>query len=578
MTSVRDDFQEAVGKFTKRLTKEEQNEFKFASLEDVLTSVEAIQAEQGKRKSMMNLTRIKRFLEAMRQYGAIIEVFLNASAILCFVWGPMKFCLMVASSWADCFDIILDAYQKLADNLPLFSEYRALFGADSRMASVLALIYEDILEFHLSALRVLKRPTWRQLFRSAWKDFESRFQRLVDDLQNHKILIQNHASVIHIQEMQRERAFVRNEFRLAEEARSQRKRLDVVTWLSAFDPILDHEAAMTARIMYPSSGRWLLQESKMKAWLDHNIGSSPLLWMNGIPGAGKTILASVIIEECQISSSKAVIYFYCNYQDVERKTFIGVARALLVQLLRLNEDLLPYFYEKCIGSGQVNLVSSELTRELLKTALQTGSTPTSIIIDGLDECDPVERKSILSFFTPIIDVEGPAGKLRALFVSQDENDIRRLLRSASILKLSDGHNRSDIEGYTKHWCTEIQRKFGLPDETIRYIKTAVQESSDGMFLFAKLVVTNLFDQLTPEKVYLELQPGTFPKGFEQAYVNSSNTLYLFSSLSLGTLESCYVLAGPPPVFCSGLAYSRGKQLSRASKVSRLKNTPKISRF
>ncbi|KAK0115664.1 hypothetical protein ONS95_000067 [Cadophora gregata] len=548
MTSVRDDFQEAVGKFTKRLTKEEQNEFKFASLEDVLTSVEAIQAEQGKRKSMMNLTRIKRFLEAMRQYGAIIEVFLNASAILCFVWGPMKFCLMVASSWADCFDIILDAYQKLADNLPLFSEYRALFGADSRMASVLALIYEDILEFHLSALRVLKRPTWRQLFRSAWKDFESRFQRLVDDLQNHKILIQNHASVIHIQEMQRERAFVRNEFRLAEEARSQRKRLDVVTWLSAFDPILDHEAAMTARIMYPSSGRWLLQESKMKAWLDHNIGSSPLLWMNGIPGAGKTILASVIIEECQISSSKAVIYFYCNYQDVERKTFIGVARALLVQLLRLNEDLLPYFYEKCIGSGQVNLVSSELTRELLKTALQTGSTPTSIIIDGLDECDPVERKSILSFFTPIIDVEGPAGKLRALFVSQDENDIRRLLRSASILKLSDGHNRSDIEGYTKHWCTEIQRKFGLPDETIRYIKTAVQESSDGMFLFAKLVVTNLFDQLTPEKVYLELQPGTFPKGFEQAY----SRIVLRTSRS----TSCFLLGARVQ---SGQATVTGKQ-------------------
>ena len=95
MGSVSDNFQQVVEKFTKRLTREEQNEFKFTSLGDVLASVGSIQAEQGKRDSMMNLTRIKRFLEAMRQYGTIVEVFLNASSLLCFIWGPMKFCLMV---------------------------------------------------------------------------------------------------------------------------------------------------------------------------------------------------------------------------------------------------------------------------------------------------------------------------------------------------------------------------------------------------------------------------------------------------------------------------------------------------
>jgi hypothetical protein len=37
-----------------------------------------------------------------------------------------------------------------------------------------------------------------------------------------------------------------------------------------------------------------------------------------------------------------------------------------------------------------------------------------------------------------------------------------------------------------------------------------------MFLFAKLVLTNLAAQLTVEKLHEELQPGTFPNGFEQA--------------------------------------------------------------
>jgi hypothetical protein len=31
----------------------------------------------------------------MDQYSKVIEVFLNASSMLCFVWGPMKFCLQV---------------------------------------------------------------------------------------------------------------------------------------------------------------------------------------------------------------------------------------------------------------------------------------------------------------------------------------------------------------------------------------------------------------------------------------------------------------------------------------------------
>jgi hypothetical protein len=37
-----------------------------------------------------------------------------------------------------------------------------------------------------------------------------------------------------------------------------------------------------------------------------------------------------------------------------------------------------------------------------------------------------------------------------------------------------------------------------------------------MFLFAKLVLTNIFAQTTLEQVSEELRPGTFPKGFEQA--------------------------------------------------------------
>lgn len=95
MATIDEAFQRALANFTARLTKEELENFKLSSLSDVQIAVQKIQDEQGRRKSMMNLTRIQGFLEGMDQYGKVIEVFLNASSLLCFIWGPMKFILQV---------------------------------------------------------------------------------------------------------------------------------------------------------------------------------------------------------------------------------------------------------------------------------------------------------------------------------------------------------------------------------------------------------------------------------------------------------------------------------------------------
>jgi hypothetical protein len=163
---------------------------------------------------------------------------------------------------------------------------------------------------------------------------------------------------------------------------------------------------------------------------------------------------------------------------VQRRSFPALTRSLLVQLLSHNDVLLPYLYDQCIGSGQVSLVSSQTCDEILRTSLKTLSK-TYVIIDGIDECDLVERKTILSFFTSLIEGANSAGNLRALFVSQDENDIRKLLRTASVLKLTDAHNKSDIESYTSQWSAKIQTKFDLPEKTTNYIKSAVCDGSDG---------------------------------------------------------------------------------------------------
>lgn len=57
----------------------------------------------------------------------------------------MKFLLQVASTWAESFDTILDAYQQIGEQIPLLQQYQALFDHSPHMQRVLEMIYTDIL-------------------------------------------------------------------------------------------------------------------------------------------------------------------------------------------------------------------------------------------------------------------------------------------------------------------------------------------------------------------------------------------------------------------------------------------------
>lgn len=86
MATCNNQFQKALERFILTLSKDEVEDFRFAKLEDVHKVIGDLQEEQGKRKTMMNMTRIASFLEAMDQFGKVIEVFLNSTKFLAFIW------------------------------------------------------------------------------------------------------------------------------------------------------------------------------------------------------------------------------------------------------------------------------------------------------------------------------------------------------------------------------------------------------------------------------------------------------------------------------------------------------------
>jgi hypothetical protein len=94
--AVEKGFQDILNKFKARLTNEELAQFQFTTLYDLNRAARKIQDEQRARSAAMHLPRIQAFLEAFKQFGEVIEVFLNSSDFVAFVWGPMKFLLQVS--------------------------------------------------------------------------------------------------------------------------------------------------------------------------------------------------------------------------------------------------------------------------------------------------------------------------------------------------------------------------------------------------------------------------------------------------------------------------------------------------
>jgi hypothetical protein len=79
-------FRKALHEFRSDLPQDDRDEFKCTTLEDLQRSILDIQAKHVSGRKSKNMTRLKPFLEAMEQYGKVIEVFLNTSEFIAFVW------------------------------------------------------------------------------------------------------------------------------------------------------------------------------------------------------------------------------------------------------------------------------------------------------------------------------------------------------------------------------------------------------------------------------------------------------------------------------------------------------------
>lgn len=146
-------------KFQKCLSKEELEVFGRTTLKDVHDSVKSIQARQEADRTMMDMTRLRVFFERMKDLTATLYTFNEDTDYTAFVWGPFKATLQSTSQDQKAFDILLDAYDRIGNAIPDLQGFQPTLASHPDLCKVLELIYQDVLEFQESALRLSTHPS-----------------------------------------------------------------------------------------------------------------------------------------------------------------------------------------------------------------------------------------------------------------------------------------------------------------------------------------------------------------------------------------------------------------------------------
>ncbi|OJJ81299.1 uncharacterized protein ASPGLDRAFT_68634 [Aspergillus glaucus CBS 516.65] len=135
------------------------------------------------------------------------------------------------------------------------------------------------------------------------------------------------------------------------------------------------------------TGQWLLESTKYQGWLKSD---KQMLFCPGIPGAGKTILTAVVINDlmmqCFTNQTIGLAYIYCNFQWKDKQKAEDLLASILKQLSQCQSSLLESVKELY---EQHKDRWTQPSLDELSTALQFVLVTYSrvfFIVDALDEC------------------------------------------------------------------------------------------------------------------------------------------------------------------------------------------------
>lgn len=224
----------------------------------------------------------------------------------------------------------------------------------------------------------------------------------------------------------------------------------ILRYFLPYNPHQNYKTSLSLR--HPRTGLWLTRRPEFQTWLDH---PDSALWLSGIPGAGKTVLAGTIIEEALRKSSEdiAVTFFFCDYKNTETQTPVNVLSALASQLAIQKEEAYGYidrYYQELHPERALERRPTVFDLQRILKDMIKSFDHVYLIVDGLDECGDNTDNVI----DGLLDVIECSDNISTAFLSRDEYNIRDRLES----DFTGVEIAAHTEDVTEYVTSEIEKR------------------------------------------------------------------------------------------------------------------------
>jgi NACHT domain len=255
-------------------------------------------------------------------------------------------------------------------------------------------------------------------------------------------------------------------------------------WLSPPDPSLNYYKALERR--QNDTGLWFLNGDEYAGWKT-DAGSA--VWLNGIPGCGKTILSSTIIQDmfqyCDDGLGRMIAYFYFDFNDARKQAPALMLRSLVNQLshkcVKIPASLAALFHS--CDRGQQHPSQDALLVVLQAMILEFPQS--YLVLDALDEC--TDRAALIDVLETILGWQ--LDKLHLLVTSRKERDIEssleEFLEERNIICLQSSLVDDDIKKYVHQRLSDDKRlrKWQKDPKIAHEIESTLMKRAHGMYVY-----------------------------------------------------------------------------------------------
>jgi ankyrin repeat protein len=293
------------------------------------------------------------------------------------------------------------------------------------------------------------------------------------------------------------------------------------------------------------TGTWLLKTEDFQRWIG---GQEQILFCPGIPGSGKTVLSSIIIDHIEQTfrnqDDVVIAYLFCDYR--QQHTLVDLYSALLRQAIQRKSSIperVRSFYKKYTAKSanpSKDVILDELRYVLASCARAF------VVIDALDECPIFDGNHAVrhSFLRELVRLQNEEG-FNLLATSRQDQEITAHFEGSASVEIQA--SSEDIQYYVDARLDDLPSFVQKREKLKQAIKDSITEAAKEMyeficscseevltrlrFLLARLYFNLLLDESNEKGIRRMLEgfgtgshAGSQSKAYDHAYTETMSRI------------------------------------------------------